>query len=301
MAKPSWRTPWPRPVWKERIGGSGYTSPGAVFSALMDKPGHISVIDEFGKLMESSQAHGNQIKADAISILMETFGRAHSTLRPAAYSLMTLSKEQREAFRQRKVCKPHLGILAMTTPSTFYESLSRQWIADGFLGRFLVCESPIGRQPSCYPEPAPVPEDVVEWLLAVGCQPTADGNLLPYDLGADLEPTPIVLDFSAGARHSLVAFETDILARMNDVERHGLEALFGRTVERPCAWPWWSAWPRAWGCAPSPPARYSGRSIMSWPAMPPWWSGPSGRLPIPASVASRTRAWNYCGPPVPRA
>lgn len=215
-----------------RIGGSGYTSPGAVFSALMDKPGHISVIDEFGKLMESSQAHGNQIKADAISILMETFGRAHSTLRPAAYSLMTLSKEQREAFRQRKVCKPHLGILAMTTPSTFYESLSRQWIADGFLGRFLVCESPIGRQPSRYPEPAPVPEDVVEWLLAVGCQPTADGNLLPYDLGADLEPTPIVLDFSAGARHSLMAFEADILARMNDVERHGLEALFGRTVEK---------------------------------------------------------------------
>lgn len=215
-----------------RIGGSGYTSPGAVFSALMDQPGHISVIDEFGKLMESSQAHGNQIKADAISILMETFGRAHSTLRPAAYSLMTLSKEQREAFRQRKVCKPHLGILAMTTPSTFYESLSRQWIADGFLGRFLVCESPIGRQPSRYPEPSPVPEDVVEWLLEVGCQPTADGNLLPYEPDADLEPTPIVLDFAPGARQSLAAFEADILARMNAVERHGLEALFGRTVEK---------------------------------------------------------------------
>lgn len=215
-----------------RIGGSGYTSPGAVFSTLMDKPAHVTCIDEFGKFMESSQAHGNQMRADATVMMMEAFGRAHGVLRPPAYSLMALAKEQRESFQKRKVCNPHLGVLAMTTPSTFYGSLSRQWIADGFLGRFLVCESPIGRMASRFPERLPVPEDVVEWLLTVGCQQAVGGNLMAYEQGADLEPTPVVLAFAPEARRHLAAFETDILTRMNEAERDGLEALYGRTVEK---------------------------------------------------------------------
>jgi hypothetical protein len=217
---------------EQRIGGSGYTSPGAIFSLLLDKPAHLSVIDEFGKLVESSQANGNQMKADAITQLMEAFGRAHAILRPPAYSHMTLTKEQREQFSKRKVCKPHLGLLAMTTPATFYDSLSRRFVSDGFLGRFLVCESPIGRMPSVYPDPIPVPEDIVEWLLEVGCEATTGGNLAAYEQAADLEPTPIILDFSPSARRSLAAFDNDILTRMDECEKYGLAELYGRTVEK---------------------------------------------------------------------
>jgi hypothetical protein len=216
------------------IAGAGYTSPGAVFSTLIDKPAHIIIIDEYGKLVESAQAKGNQVKADAITMLMEVFGRAHGTLRPANYSLMALSKEQRQALASRVVCKPAILMLAMTTPSTFYGSLSRQWIADGFLGRLFVTESPIGRAPSLYPDHEPTPDLCVDWMRAVSLQGERSdaGNLAFIETPSELEPTPILMTFSPEAQRSIRAFERDIIDRTNAAERDGLEALYGRTVEK---------------------------------------------------------------------
>lgn len=216
----------------QMVGGSGYTSPGAVFSSLMDHPAHIALVDEFGKLMESSQAFGNQIKADAITMLMEIFGRGHGVVRPASYSFMSLTKEQRETLQSRKIHNPAILILAMTTPGTFYSSLSQKWIADGFLGRFLTCESSIGRAPSVYPESEDVPDTITQWALETALASTIGGIVTHIPIPSDTKPEPITLKFSPAATASIRAFEADVIARMNHVQRDGLEVLLGRTVEK---------------------------------------------------------------------
>lgn len=214
------------------VSGSGYTSPGAVFSSLMDHPAHIALVDEFGKLMESSQAFGNQIKSDAITMLMEVFGRGHGIVRPSSYSFMALSREQREALQSRKIYNPAIFILATTTPETFYSSLSQKWIADGFLGRILTCESPIGRVPSLYPTHEDVPDTITQWALDVSRASCIGGVITHIPIPSDTKPDPIQLIFSSTATSSIRAFESDVIARMNRVQRSGLEVLLGRTVEK---------------------------------------------------------------------
>lgn len=214
------------------ICGSGYTSPGAVFSELLGRPAHVNIMDEFGKLMESAQAFGNQIKSDAITVMMEVFGRAHGIVRPTSYSLMSLTKEQRDAIQSRKVHNPAMILVTMTTPGTFYPALSQRWIADGFLGRFLTCESPIGRMPSTYPPVEPVPDRITSWVLETSRASMIDGRPIHLVMPPDMATDPIVLDFSPGAMASIRAFENDINAKMDSVQRHGLEVLLGRTVEK---------------------------------------------------------------------
>ena len=42
------------------IGPSGYTSASGVFSALVQQPCHVAVVDELGRVLQSAQAQGNQ-------------------------------------------------------------------------------------------------------------------------------------------------------------------------------------------------------------------------------------------------
>ena len=215
------------------LAGAGYTSPGAVFSVLLDHPSHIAIVDEFGKFMQSSQAKGNQHKADAISLLMQCWSSCHRTIRPPAYSGMGLSKELREQLSGRKVLNPAVVLYASTTPGTFYESIDRSWIADGFLGRFLTCHSPIGRQLSQAASPAAPSDRIVDWAQTLGrVRLESASDLAGMDTASDLAPSPIEITFAPGATRLLDAFERDVHARMAEAERWGLESLYGRTREK---------------------------------------------------------------------
>ncbi|MBL4763484.1 MAG: toprim domain-containing protein, partial [Gammaproteobacteria bacterium] len=61
------------------IDGSGYTSAGAVFSALLRAPKHITIIDEFGRYLEAAQGNKNTQLMEANTQLMEAIGRCHGT------------------------------------------------------------------------------------------------------------------------------------------------------------------------------------------------------------------------------
>ena len=215
------------------IAGAGYTSPGAVFSVLLDHPSHVAIVDEFGKFMQSTQAKGNQHKADAISLLMQCWSSCHRTVRPPAYSGMGLSKEQREELSNRRVHNPAVTLYASTTPGTFYESIDRKWIADGFLGRFLTCHSPVGRQISQHAPRIDPPAAVVDWAKELGCVSIASAeDLSGMDVASDMAPAPIDVVFSAEAERLMDAVERDIHAKMDEAERWGLESLYGRTREK---------------------------------------------------------------------
>ena len=208
------------------IGPAGYTSASGVFSALLDQPSHAVVIDEFGRLMQSSQSGGQQHKIDAQTILMEVFARQTGTLRPQGFSKMGMTNAQAKQM-DKFVTHPSLTLLAMTTPSTLYEGLSSKFITDGFLGRFLIVESKIGRQLSRRIRMSHPSERLTQW--ARECAEAHEGDLDTDS--ADIPPTPVLLPFSEACWPILEACEVDMHGEMDAYQRFGTEAMFGRTKE----------------------------------------------------------------------
>lgn len=213
-----------------RMGGSGYTSASGVFSALMEKPAHITLIDEMGRFLESSQNNGNHHRVEAITQLIEVFGRCHGVLRPLSYSTLSANSSRSGNAHDRRILQPALSILGLTTPSTFYDSISFANVKDGFLGRFIVCESPIKRMPGTYPDPRSVPDSVVDWGMEVSR--AGAGNLAGMVETPDVEPGAVELDIAPDADRLFRALEKDIISDMNALDEEGLDVLLGRTVEK---------------------------------------------------------------------
>lgn len=213
---------------EKRIGPSGYTSSSGVMSALLGQPTHIAIIDELGRVLQSSKASGNYHKADAQTILMEVFGRQDSTLRPQGFSKMGMRKED-AAELDKIVRRPSLTLMAMTTPTTLYDSISSKYVTDGFLGRFLIVESPIGRAPSRMRRQSPPSERLINWAKMCAAA-TTSSDIMDVDT-ADLPPAPIEIAFSEECGPILYAFDERMMRSMDEVERFGIEAMYGRTKE----------------------------------------------------------------------
>ena len=112
---------------------------------LRHKPTHITVMDEFGKRLESIAKSSNSNKEDALQALMEAWGRCHGTIRPDNYSLMNMSSKQQQEAMDRSTIKPAITLMGMSVPKNFYGALSTGRIVDGFLNRFIVVESKLPR------------------------------------------------------------------------------------------------------------------------------------------------------------
>jgi len=208
------------------LGPSGYTSATGVFSALIDRPNHISIIDELGRMLASSQATGNHHKVDAQTIIMEVFGRQTSTLRPQGFSKMGLNKQQ-SAQLDKVVTHPSLTILGMTTPDTLYGSLTTRFVKDGFLNRFVIVESYIGRQVGRYIEHVDVPQSVIEWASA---HAVANGGGMGIETH-DVPPLPVEVPFAPECRAMLRQCDQHMIELMDEHDKFGLGEMFGRTKE----------------------------------------------------------------------
>jgi hypothetical protein len=210
----------------KRIGPSGYTSASGVMSALIGQPTHIAIIDELGRVLQSTKAQGNYHKADAQTILMEVFGRQDSTLRPQGYSKMGLKAD--EAAELDKVVRhPSLTLLSMTTPSTLFETISSKYVTDGFLGRFIIVESHIGRDVSRIRRQVPPSDNLIQWAKMCA---TASAGTMDMDT-ADVPPTPVLIEFTPDCHPMLTEFDRLMMRQMDELERYGIEGMYGRTKE----------------------------------------------------------------------
>jgi hypothetical protein len=104
------------------IGPAGYTSGSGVISALTKKPVHVSVIDELGRQLKAAAAKGMQHKADAITSIMEVFGRQDGTLRQAGYATNTMKSADAEKL-EKVIKRPSLTLVGMSTPSEFLQAI----------------------------------------------------------------------------------------------------------------------------------------------------------------------------------
>lgn len=210
-------------------GPNGYTSATGVLSTLQDKPVHVTVIDEFGKYLESAQAKGNQHRADAMVMLMEAFGRQTKTLRNMGYATLNLNDAQKKALSV-EIKSPSITLIGMTTPETFYAAVGSKDVASGFLNRLLIVESRKPRQLSRTPEQVDVPGQVVAWCKAcASAQADAAGDLT--DHGHEFPPDPVLVPFSQAARGLLRDYEQTILDRQNATDKSGLADMMNRSRE----------------------------------------------------------------------
>lgn len=209
------------------IGPASYTSDSGLLSTLLRQPSHITVIDEFGKVLEDASVKNGSRAASTVRALMEVWGRCDGTMRPQGYSTFGLSERDIEKLAERSVRNPALTLLAMTTPETLFETIGMAAVRDGFLNRFLIVETDIGRQPSRSVVPAPVPERIVEWAARV----REREHIADPDSNPTMEPTPTIVPIDPQANALFEQFDLECLALMDQHDRDGLAEMFGRTRE----------------------------------------------------------------------
>lgn len=209
------------------VMGDGFTSAGAVFSALIMKPRFISVIDELGMYLKAGmQNNANQVEAN--STIMQCFGRCHSTLRPKNYSAMTMTKKQKEDMESREIENPAITLVGITTPSTVFECLSHKDILSGLISRFImyVSDMPISvrrRVPIL-----PVPDSIVSWIGAISNRAKDNGNTV--DISSQ-QPIIETIPFSEAARDIHDEFAIWVAKELNIALEHNLEGVGVRVNE----------------------------------------------------------------------
>lgn len=207
------------------IAGDGYTSSGAVFTALLDKPRHITIIDEFGRYLEAGkEGKGTHNQREANTKIMESFGRGHSVIRPMTYSAMTASKEAKDAIKNRHVYNPAITLVGMTTPDTFFNSVDRGAIKDGFINRFIISISDAERQVRYHRPHVQVPERIIEWIGIVQ-------NRYGKYHSASEPGEAIVIEFAQEAYDEQIKFQQFCIDQANSLERFGMAEITGRANE----------------------------------------------------------------------
>lgn len=208
------------------VNGAGYTSDSAVISALVNNPSHLTIIDEFGMVLNTIKAQGNYTGASVVPSLMEIWGRCAGLTQPKQYATMHLSKEQQDAMKQRIIYNPCLSLLGITTPKTFYDALSGKDIASGLLGRILICETPHGRVPARIPIDCDPPVDVVNWVKYMR---KGDESYTPATHSIPCNPK--MIRFDDEARRLTQKLDEDVMSWQDELEHQGLDDLVGRVRE----------------------------------------------------------------------
>lgn len=213
------------------IGAGRFASESSVTSALIEKPAHFSVLDEFGKMLQSASVTQNFADRNTLKALMEVWGRADGVMRPVAYSTAGLSSKQAEELAKRLVRKPSLTILAMATGETLFGGLTSAAVADGFLGRFLTVHADRGRQMASPVKHVEPPARLVDWIQAAHAGVNRSGNMAALPAAHDMEPVPIAVEFDGGALATFAALEQRTHARMDELDSEGMAEMLARITE----------------------------------------------------------------------
>lgn len=122
-----------------RLGFSGLLAPtkikssSGIISALVKQNPSLFQWDEMAKVLRTMRdPDRNPHMADVISVLLEAWGESSNECwEPGAYA---------DSSKNPIITEPHLSFYGTSTPSQFWESLTRQNMTDGLVGRLLVFE-----------------------------------------------------------------------------------------------------------------------------------------------------------------
>lgn len=209
------------------IGPSSYTSNSGVLSALHTQPNHVTVIDEFHRTLEQASVKGNARAQSMLTSLIEVWGRTNGTLRPQGYSTFGMTPKEAQQIQERSVRNPALSLLAMAIPQ-FFETIGSAAARDGFLNRFLIVETTVGRSVGRHGAFVPVPQSVVEWTQAIRSRYT---GMVDPDTNAAMGVEPVIVPMSEQAMGLFSAFDAQCIELMDQHDADGLAEMFGRSNE----------------------------------------------------------------------
>lgn len=159
------------------LGPSVFASGPALHRVLSARSCFVSVIGEFGLLMQNltgrnAASHDKSL----VRLLLDAFGKngPNQLLSPQVYS----DKEKDSAV----ITNPALTILGESTPESYYDGLSESAITSGLLPRFLMIEYK-GERPPRNPNPGVPPSaqlvQKVADMMSLALQSQANGQCLP--------------------------------------------------------------------------------------------------------------------------
>jgi len=212
---------------EELIGPAGYTSGAGVMSTLTKKPTHVAVVDELGRQLKAASAKGMQHKADALTSIMECFGRQDGTLRQQGYATNTM-KSSEAAKLETVVKRPSLTLVGMSTPSEFMQAIGGGDVASGLLNRFLIVKSEIGVQLSQEKRRSSISDRLAAWAKEHAAAHEGD---LDAGNANDMPPHPIEVIFTPEAKKLLREYEERLVAAIKKETGTGLEAMYNRSRE----------------------------------------------------------------------
>jgi hypothetical protein len=208
------------------IGPASYSSDSGLLSTLHGKPNHVTVIDEFHRVLEQAAVKGNARAQGMLRALIELWGRSDGTMRSVGYSTVGMNARETAALQDRDVANPSLTLLSMAIPS-FWETIGSAAAKDGFLNRFLIVETSIGRQVGQFSAKVPVPQSVIDWATQVRAMYTGviDPDTNPVGIA------PNIIPISQPAMRLFNAFSQECIDLMDAHDKDGLAEMFGRSNE----------------------------------------------------------------------
>lgn len=212
----------------ELVGPGGYASAAGMMGAMIMKPRHVTTFDEFGKLLASTSGASNTNLRDAQTLLISIFGTLGTEVRPQAYSLNGKTQDQINMMRKTVVRRPAVTVLGLSTPETFFDAISQDDVANGFLNRLIVVntrEEPRVEDPRRWKK---IPETLKEWLIEYGQAPDADIEGLedPVEVSE-----PEVVKFSADAKARLREIAQFVIDRQKELRPMRLDGMWSRSKE----------------------------------------------------------------------
>lgn len=207
----------------DMIGGSDLTGDTALIRELADLPNHSGYLlawDEAGLILGniSKGGHGSS-SATVAPALMKMYSSANATYR---------GKSKADA-PTVTITEPSVTLLGMTTPETFYSSLTTANLRDGFLSRVLPFHSdayPVFRSGVVRPLPMPIVDFFSSWYNA-----DCDGHDMVTNGDRTMARPPIrVIEETEGATMIREGFARDceVMAR---TEADDVRYLWGKAHE----------------------------------------------------------------------
>jgi hypothetical protein len=147
------------PIIDDFIGPAAFASGPALVKTLAKKPCVVSILGEFGLVLQSITDKHNVLSGMFRKVLLDVYGKsgANQTLRASVYSDSDKSTAA--------VHSPSLTLLGESTPETFYEGVSQSNISEGLIPRFLVIHYSGLRPPSNKSPNQSVPEGLARRLI----------------------------------------------------------------------------------------------------------------------------------------
>lgn len=200
-----------RPMASRFVRSTDFASGEALHKEMLREPGFLCLAGEFGKKLQRMANPHDTPMQNLRTVMLKAFGKRY--MEGKAYSNADYSLDGVEW--------PALSFLGETVPSTLYECLTPDMMADGFLSRFLICTYLGDRPPPNRERRAQLAsDDLAHWQAlvdhAIRYQP-------PFNM-----PDCMSVEPNDDARERLERFELDCIESLNATDDESERQVWSR-------------------------------------------------------------------------